>query len=65
VISRWVKLTDYGLQEKEYAKEEEAAKEKARENERIDEKISTSVDKFVENPGVEKMKSEVRKIQGR
>jgi len=63
VISRWVKLTDYGLQEKEYAKEEEAAKEKARENERIDEKISTSVDKFVENPGVEKMKSEVRKIQ--
>jgi len=63
VISRWVKLTDYGLQEKEYAKEKEAKQEKAREDEKFDEKISTSVDKYVENPSVDTMKSEVRKIQ--
>jgi len=63
LISRWVKLTDYGVQEKEYAKEKQAKKEKAREDEAFDKKISTSVDKFVENPSVNTMKTEVRTLQ--
>ena len=63
VISRWVKLTDYGLQEKEYAKEKQAKKEKAREDELFDKKISTSVEKFVDNPSTSAMKTEVRTLQ--
>ena len=63
VISRWVKLTDYGVTEKQYKEDAKAIKEKAREDEKFAEKISTSVEKFVDNPSVDKMKSEIRSIQ--